>query len=174
MIKFRFGQFANILILVFLAVVVTGCATRGSGPSFVFEETIANKAVIYHYRPSSFRGSAIQWDVLSNGKPLTRIGNGGYFKEVSEPGRIIYQTKQQGSSPVGFVLIEVGNVLAKYKKAYELDVEPGKYYFLKWYVELTKDLPLITQEPYDKAIKEIGGLLSFQPAELIKDEKASE
>lgn len=163
-----FSHVFRIVLLIFMAVTVTGCATKGSGAQFTLEEPQTSKAIIYHYRPSSFKGSALQWDVISNGIPLTRIGNGGYFKEIATPGRIAYLTKDNRKSPIGLVDQALQNAFADFQETYTIDVEAGKTYFLKWSFLITKgNIPHIEHIPAEEALKELNGLLSFPPAKRL-------
>ena len=168
----NFVRCFSVLLLISMYIITSGCAISGSGASFAFEEADTNKAVIYHYRRSSFREHGRQWYVLSNGKPLTTIGNGGYFKQIIEPGQIIYRTKDDYNSWVGWIIIPFGNLifnaLAEYQDAYTLDVEAGNYYFLKWGFSKSNSIPRINQIPYEKAIKQIDGLLAFPPTKVMK------
>lgn len=164
-IRYNFAYFFRALLIFFACMIASGCATTGSGPAFAFDQPDNDKAIIYHYRQSSFKGSGLEWDALSNGKPLTRMGNGGYFKQVSEPGPVAYRTKTRVHPFPLWILYLINEATAEYEDAYSLDVEAGKYYFLSWRVALGKEVPHIKEIPEEKALKQIDGLLAFPAAE---------
>lgn len=93
--------------------------TQGCGPTLghvytKVEDMPANKAVVYVYRPSSFFGGGVVYDVKANGKEVvTTLYNGGYYPYVTEPREIEFSAKTES------------------RDAVTIDVKPGQTYFLK-------------------------------------------
>lgn len=159
--SYYFVCFSRALLIFFASLTVSGCAITGDGPPFAFDQPDDGTAIIYHYRLSSFKGNGMEWDALSNGKPLTRMGNGGYFKQISEPGHITYRTKMRVHPFPFWILYLINEAISEYEDAYTLDVQAGKSYFLNWRVEFNEDVPHIMAIPEEKALKQIDGLLAF-------------
>ena len=146
---------------------ISGCAVKGTGPLFAFEEPKAGKAIVFHYRIPRGAGSAAQYDVLSNGTPLTTIGNGGFFKQLIEPGHIVYETKfQQHSGAFMIIGHSIDNALANFKEAYRFDAEAGKVYYLRWGLGV---IPKIEQIPEEEALQQLNGLRSFLPSKITDE-----
>ena len=128
----------NIRPLVFLAValvgmsVMSGCAT--SGPKFSKVEHIPEgKGLIYIYRPSSFKGGGVFYDVYAKDKVVTTLRNGGYFPYFADLGENEIWAKTEAKSSV------------------TVDVKAGKTYFVKGGVRMglligRPDLTLATPE----------------------------
>jgi len=120
-----------------LSISFVGCAVTGSGDPFVYQAPAATESVIYHYRiDEGFRGSAIQWDVVSNEIPLTRIGKGGYFMETCAPSQRSYKTKKKADAGVLWVVdTAVFGWLdpEEYEDSIEISVEAGQSYFCLLY-----------------------------------------
>ena len=154
------------ILLIFIPITLFGCAVQGTGPLFTFQEPKADKATVIHYRIPRGAGSGAQYDVLSNDTPLTTIGNGGYFKQIIEPGQIVYKTKfQQHAGPLFVVGHSIDNALARFKDAYSLDAEAGRVYYLRWGLGL---VPKIEQVPEEEALQQLNGLRSFLPAKITE------
>ena len=77
--------------------------TQGCGPTRgQFYTKVANvpadKAVVYLYRPSSFSGSGVSYDVKANEdedeeEVVTRLYNGSYYPYVTKPGEIEFSAE---------------------------------------------------------------------------------
>ena len=157
----RIGHSLSYLLLLFSGVVITGCATTAIGPAFQLEPPPTGKAIVYHYRLSSFYGKALIHNVLANKKPLIAITNGGYFRQTCEPGEMIYISKVQAKvHPLLYGPgISLQNHFAKFHEKYRLDIKPGKIYFLRW----VGDAEYKPKEiPQSQAIKEIKELKEFE------------
>jgi hypothetical protein len=150
------------ILFVLVVTTLNGCAIKGTGATFTVEEPMADKAVVIHYRLSRGAGSGAQYDVMSNDRPLTCIGNGGYFKQVTEPGNIVYKTRLQTRGGPFLLGQMIDNAIAKFKETYSLDVEAGKVYYLRWKVG---PMPKIEQIPEKEALLQLKGLRSFLPLE---------
>jgi len=154
-----------------IVIYLSGCAATGTGPQFELYSPKSDTAIIYHYRLDVFKGSAMSYDVLSNSKPLTHIGNGGYFKEIvspiETPLEIEYRTKLTQDHGFNLPIIMIGNVItnafAEFEIVYKLDVEAGKKYFLKWAPQIFKEIPYVELVPEETAINEIANLRAFSP-----------
>lgn len=94
-------------------------STEGCGPTlghvYTKVETMpANKAVVYVYRPNSFFGGGVVYDVKANGKEVvTTLYRGGYYPYVTEPREIEFSAQTES------------------RDAVTIDVKPGQTYFLK-------------------------------------------
>jgi hypothetical protein len=103
-----------IMIMVcFTAVLIlNSCASLG--PQFQKVETFPNdKGLVYIYRPSSFIGSGVSYDVKVGETPVTTLHNGGYYPYFSEPGEVEFRAKTESKSSV------------------TLDIKPGQIYYIK-------------------------------------------
>lgn len=155
----------NLILLIFIGATLFGCAVKGTGPTFVLEEPIADVAIVFHYRIPRGYGSGAQYDVLSNGTPLTTIGNGGFFKQIIEPGEIVYETRLQTRGGPFVIGQAIDNARAQFKEAYRFDAQAGKVYYLRWGLGL---IPKIEQVPEKEALQQIKGLRSFLPAKTTE------
>ncbi|MDN7134567.1 hypothetical protein [Pseudidiomarina terrestris] len=122
-----------LLITVFL-VGLTGCS---SAPEIGTFETKAetNKVVIYHYRPWIFRAGAINYIAASNEKPMTVIGNGTVFREVAEPGKLIYRAENY--APAGWAFFNPGgvlitNIVQTMEEKIRFTGDANQIYFVEW------------------------------------------
>lgn len=101
-----------IMVCFFSVLILNSCASLG--PQFQKVETFPNdKGLVYIYRPSSFVGSVISYDVKVGETPVTTLYNGGYFPYFSEPGEIEFWAKTESKSSV------------------TLDVKPCQIYYIK-------------------------------------------
>lgn len=113
------------------------------------------KVVVYHYRPWMFRSGAVNYTTLSNDQPLTIIRNGTVFREVTEPGELIYRAEYY--SPAAWGLLNPGGVLLtnlseEMEDKIRIDTVANEVYFLEW----TPDgVRLTSQEEAEKVIPEL-------------------
>ncbi|RLD82785.1 MAG: hypothetical protein DRJ10_04670 [Bacteroidetes bacterium] len=77
-------------------------------------EKIADKGVVYLYRPGRAVGAAMQTQIKVNGKDAGGTGPGTFFKWELEAGHYVFSCFTPESSA-----------------AVELDIEPNKLYFLR-------------------------------------------
>lgn len=99
------------LALLVLAL-VSGCASLG--PVYQNVEMVPqDKGLVYIYRPSSFVGGGVSYDVKVGETPVTTLYNGGYYPYFSDPGEIEFWAKTESKSAV------------------TLDVKVGETYFVK-------------------------------------------
>lgn len=63
---------------------LSGCA---SGPQFAgLEEPNPDESIIYYLRAKRVAGSGVFYTIHENGKPITKLYNGGYYPHHTEPG----------------------------------------------------------------------------------------
>ncbi|MCB1895258.1 MAG: DUF2846 domain-containing protein [Zoogloeaceae bacterium] len=158
-------------LLVALAVALGGCAVKGSGKPFALRPPPAGEARVYHYRVHhTFLASALAWDVLSNGQPLTRIGNGGYFAETVAPGRVRYLTRTNRDAGLyGIAATALSNALADFQESHVLDAAADSTYFLRWRFDASMSDPVIEAMDPATALSEMDGLLAFPPLTVDPD-----
>jgi hypothetical protein len=146
---------------------ISGCAAQGTGLVFSLQQPPAGSVIVYHYRQRALMGSGMSYDVVAARRPVTRIGNGGYFVEVERPGRIDYLTKTTGDTGiVNLIPNLISNSLEGYKPTYTLEVAAGEVHFLRWTV---KDAyPHVEEVSADVAEREMQGLKSW-PAATMKE-----
>jgi hypothetical protein len=95
-----------------IVVILTGCMTLG--PEFKKIETFPdNKAIVYIYRPDSFIGGGVAYDVKVGETPIITLYNGGYYPYFSEPGEIEFWAKTEAKSSV------------------TIDIKPNTSYYIK-------------------------------------------
>ena len=79
------------------AVGLTGCGAKGQ--QFTeFKKPDANKGMVYVYRPSSFVGGGMYYDVHDkndNNKVIGTLKNGGYIAKQMEPGKNVLWAKTE-------------------------------------------------------------------------------
>ncbi|MBL4774734.1 MAG: DUF2846 domain-containing protein [Mariprofundus sp.] len=90
--------FAYIVVVLGLFA-LTGCGAKGM--QFAeFKKPQEGKGLIYIYRPESFIGGGIYYDVHAQGKVLGTLRNGGYFSAYVEPGEVEFWAKTEAKSSV--------------------------------------------------------------------------
>jgi hypothetical protein len=83
---------------------LTGCGARG--PKFrTIEIPQKNQSLVYIYRPSSFMGAAMSYDIHvknANGsdKVIGSLSNGGYLKYITKPEKVELWAKTEDKSSV--------------------------------------------------------------------------
>lgn len=129
---------AIILLLLLFLTFLSGCATLG--PVYQKTETIPEgKGLVYIYRPNSFIGGGVSYDVKVGETVITTLHNGGYYPYFSEPGEIEFWAKTESRSAV------------------TLDVRPGDIQFIKGTVGVGFFVgrPHLIVVPYDAGVEEI-------------------
>lgn len=145
----------------FFLLMLVGCAPKGTGPLFSLNPAPDGMATVHHYRLERGAGSGAAYILLSNGKAVTVIGNGGYYVQHLEPGEYRYERilqLHQGPLPNALIGDAIDNARAKAEHAYTIVVEPDKSYFLRWAAS-GKVEPI--QE--EIALKELHSLRAFEP-----------
>ena len=105
------------LLLAMVLAAVSGCVSLG--PPFQPVASVpAGKALVYIYRPPSFVGSAVSYEVNAGQLPIVTLYNGGYFPYFTKPGRIDFWAKTEATS---FCILEL---------------EAGQIYYLKGKVQM--------------------------------------
>lgn len=92
----------NNLLVAFLAcamLVLGGCASQGPAYSSV-ESIPSDKGLIYIYRPSSFVGGGVYYDIHDGDTIVTTLRNGGYFPYFRDPGEVELWAKTESKSSV--------------------------------------------------------------------------
>lgn len=102
----------RITLICLSAFLLTGCASLGPKFSAV-EEIKEDKGLIYIYRPNSFCGAGVSYDVKVGEEPITTLYNGGYFPYFSNTGEVEFWAKTESKSAV------------------TLDVNKGETYYIK-------------------------------------------
>lgn len=76
-----------------------GCATLG--PVFSKIDKIPdNVGLVYFYRPSSFIGGGVTYDIKLGETVITTLRNGGYFPYLSSPGEKEFWARTESTSSV--------------------------------------------------------------------------
>jgi hypothetical protein len=92
--------------------VLGGCATLG--PVYQKMDRIPDgTGLVYLYRPSSFIGGGVSYDIKVGETPIITLYNGGYYPYFSKPGEIEFWAKTESRSAV------------------TLDVKAGQVYYIK-------------------------------------------
>ena len=114
---------------------LSGCAPKGTGAMFSYSAPPTNMAHVTHYRLGALSGSYWSYLLYSNGKFVTRIGNGGYYTESLEPGVYEYKIlKRAHGHPVLIYNIgeAIDNSFAKIEIAHTITAAAGMEYYIKW------------------------------------------
>ena len=102
----------------------------------------------------------MSFDVIGAGKPLTRIGNGGYFAHIVEPGKVEYVKKRSVNFGVLFILVDsLENAMRTFTPAHTLNVARGETRYLRWTYS-----GAVEEVPPDIAISEMRGMKSWPAA----------
>lgn len=92
--------------------VLGGCATLG--PVYEKVTTVPEgKGLVYLYRPGSFIGGGVAYDVKVGETVITTLHNGGYYPYMATPGEVEFWAKTEARSAV------------------TLDVKSGETYYIK-------------------------------------------
>jgi hypothetical protein len=136
--KAKAGSWLWVVAAVAGLALMSGCAT--TGPAFTKVENIpAGKGLMYIYRPASFKGAAVSYDVHVKDKVVTNLKNGGYFPYFAEPGENEVWAKTEAKSSV------------------TVDVKPGQTYYVKGGVRMGFAIgrPDLSQQTADVGAAEI-------------------
>jgi len=99
-------------LLLLSLLLVTGCASLGPVYSKV-DKIPDNAGLVYLYRPSSFIGGGVAFDIKTGETVIATLHNGGYYPYYSPPGEIEFWAKTESRSSV------------------TLDVKTGQTYYIK-------------------------------------------
>jgi hypothetical protein len=99
-------------ILISSFLLITGCASLGPIYSKV-DKIPDNTGIVYLYRPSSFIGGGVSYDVKIGDIVITTLYNGGYYPYYSQPGEKEFWAQTESKSSV------------------TLDVRSGQTYYIK-------------------------------------------
>lgn len=106
-------NFALGVIFCLIASLGFGCATA-KGPIFqAIEQIPQEKGVVYVYRPDSFVGAAVHYDVYAGDIKLCDLVRGGYCSYLARPGELEIWGKTEAKGSV------------------TVDVKAGQEYYVK-------------------------------------------
>lgn len=131
----------NVIVIASLLLItlLTGCGAK-LGPVYQKAEEIPlDSGLVYIYRPSSFVGGGVSYDVKVGDTSITRLYNGGYYPYFSAPGEVEFWAQTETRSAV------------------TLDVKAGETYYIKGTVGvgLLMGRPHLMVVPAEIAINEI-------------------
>lgn len=118
------------LAALFLMVLLAGC-TSPTGQKFsAAPQIIADKSLVYIYRPSSKLAAANRWRIMANKEYITDLNDGGYFPYYAPPGHTVFSI-QLCKNPFNTGLI---TAFVRYPATdcLTLDIEPGKTYYARF------------------------------------------
>ena len=105
-------SFMSIIILLGVALLLSSCASLG--PTYQKTDKIPEgTGLVYLYRPSSFIGGGVSYDIKVGETVITTLYNGGYYPYFAKPGEVELWAKTESKSSV------------------TLDVKAGQIYYLK-------------------------------------------
>jgi hypothetical protein len=99
-------------LLLLPVLLVTGCASLGPVYSKV-DKVPDNSGLVYFYRPASFIGGGVSYDIKNGDTIITTLYNGGYYPFYSDPGEKEFWAQTESKSSV------------------TLDVKSGQTYYVK-------------------------------------------
>ncbi len=86
-------------IAAFALLALGGCSS--TGPIYTSVESVpADKALVYIYRPNSFVGGGVYFDIHDGDTVVTTLRNGGYFPYIRDPGEVELWAKTESRSAV--------------------------------------------------------------------------
>lgn len=110
----RIGVVVSAAVIVLVMIGALGGCAPTLGQAFQKVQTLPDQgAVVYIYRPSTFVGGGVSYDVRANGVVVTTLYNGGYYPYIAKPGEIEFSAKTESTSSV------------------TLDVKAGGVYYLR-------------------------------------------
>jgi len=128
--------------------VLSSCA--GLGPVYQKVEMVPdNVGLVYIYRPSSFVGGGVSYDVKVGEIPITTLYNGGYYPYFSKTGEVEFWAKTESKSSV------------------TLDIKAGQTYYIKG----TVGVGFIVGRPHLMVISSEVGEKEIIECKLIPEEK---
>jgi Protein of unknown function (DUF2846) len=109
---------SKLLFIAITSLFLTNCAStsKSSGENDATAKTFPvsdTKGVVYLFRPGRAFAGSVQTPIKINGFDAGGTGPGTYFKWELDAGKYVFSCSTEGSS-----------------KAVELDVQPGKLYFI--------------------------------------------
>lgn len=107
----------KVLVILLTLFALSGCGAKGAKFSG-FQKPVEGKGLIYLYRPESFNGGSVYYDVHAQGKVIGTLRNGGYFLAYLEPGETEIWAK------------------TKAKNAVYIDIKPNTMYCVKGGVDV--------------------------------------
>jgi len=103
-----------LLSMTVIVMLATACSSSIiKHPTPVIPEPVADQGLVYFYRPSSFFGAAISYDVKRGFETAGAIRNGTYFFTYTPPGPQVFWAKTEA------------------KKEVLLNIEPGETYYVR-------------------------------------------
>lgn len=106
------ASFMSMIILLGVVLLLSSCASLG--PAYQKADKIPEGAgLVYLYRPSSFVGGGVSYDIKVGETVITTLYNGGYYSYFAKPGEVEFWAKTESKSSV------------------TLDVKAGQTYYLK-------------------------------------------
>lgn len=136
------------IALVLIALTLTGCASLGPAYQKV-ENFPEDKGLVYIYRPSSFIGGGVSYDVKVGEAPVTTLYNGGYYPYFVKPGEVEFWAKTETKSAV------------------TLDVKPGQEYYVKG----TVGIGILVGRPHLMVVQPEIGATEISGCKLIPEQK---
>lgn len=126
------------------ALLIAGCATLG--PIYQKTDQIPDGVgLVYIYRPNSFVGGGVSYDVRVGNTVITTLYKGGYFPYFAKPGELELWAKTEAKSAV------------------TLDVRAGKIYYVKG----TVGVGFIVGRPHLMVVPESVGETEIAECKLI-------
>ena len=139
---------------VLIAILITGvlwgsgCATLGPVYTKV-DKVPEDTGLVYIYRPSSFIGGGVAYDVKVGETVVTTLHSGGYYPYFSKPGEVEFWAKTESRSAV------------------TVDVKTGKVYYLKG----TVGVGFFVGRPHLMVVPEDVGEKEISECKLIPESK---
>lgn len=110
--KTKWLKLSVFFVFLCIALLLNGCATLG--PIYQKVDTIQEgKALVYIYRPSSFIGGGISYNVKVGETVIATLYSGGYYPYLAKPGETEFWAQTESKSSV------------------TLDIKPGQTYYIK-------------------------------------------
>lgn len=137
-----------VAVSLLLLTLLSGCASLG--PVYQKVDVVPpNKGLVYIYRPSSFVGGGVSYDVKVGEAPVATLYNGGYYPYFSNPGEVEFWAKTESKSAV------------------TLDVKTGETYFVKG----TIGVGLLVGRPHLMVVPNEVGAKEIADCKLIPEKK---
>lgn len=111
----KLSNWIKSLLLILPIIIFTGCGAKGKQFSG-FSVPSKGKGMVYIYRPSSFLGAGVYYDVKNennNNEIIGTLRNGGYISKELTPGQKVIWAKTESTSKVMVNVIENDFVCVK-------------------------------------------------------------
>lgn len=140
----------RICLVLALCSVATGCTSHATGSIFKqVTNAPPDMSVVYIYRQRRTLGNAARFSFWGNDQRLGLMGSSGYFVHLTNDRRVKYHAVSRGQYGEWTEALNFSDDLL------EIDLEPGKTYYLRWKMGLTLSLEKVPESVGKEEMKNL-------------------